>query len=155
MTIPWAYLNKYAATIDALKDYNSMKHILLSYSDDTTEAREHLISVRTPTLTWSAPGSQNPHAEEGKIAFTLDLIDVVTERYQRALEYMAWFQPAWDAIMEEERQILSEFYLREGEYDGKADVIQRLCDKLRIERSAVYRRKDKAVARLALLLYGK
>ena len=152
MTIPWAYLNKCAATISALLDYNSMKHILLPYSDDVAEVREHLTSVHAPTLSWSAPGSVNPHATDGRIARSLDLADVVEDRCQQALEYMAWFQPAWDALSEDERYILSEIYMNDA---NRTDSIMNIGERLHLERAQVYRRKDKAVSRLSLLLYGK
>ena len=152
MTIPWAYLNKCAATISALIDYNSMKHILLSYSDDAAEVRDHLTCVHAPALSWGAPGSVNPHAADGRIARTLDLADVVEDRYQQALEYMAWFQPAWDALSEDERFILSEIYMNDT---NRTDAVISIGERLHLERAQVYRRKDKAVSRLSLLLYGK
>ena len=152
MKIPWAYLNKCAATIDALTDYNSMKHILLSYADDATEVREHLVSVHAPVLSWGAPGVVNPHATDGRIARSLDLADVVEDRYEQALEYMAWFQPAWDALSDDERFILSEIYMNET---NRTEAILSIGERLNLERAQVYRRKDKAVSRLSLLLYGK
>lgn len=153
MKIAWIYLDKKAAAINALKDYASMEHILLSYSDDVAEACEHLTSIHSPVLTKGMTGTLNPRVAEERIVRTLDLIDVVKERYQRALEYMAWFRPAWDVLTDGERHLLSELYLCEDE--TQAEIIQRLCDELCVERAAVYRRKDKAAMRLALLLYGK
>ena len=152
MTIHWTYLNKCAATVSALMDYNSMKHILLSYSDDTVEVREHLSSIYAPTLSWSAPGSVNPHATDGRIARSLDLVDAVEDRYQQALEYMTWFQPAWDALSDDEQLILSEFYMNDT---NRTDAVMNIGERLHLERAQVYRRKDKAVSRLSLLLYGK
>jgi DNA-directed RNA polymerase specialized sigma subunit len=145
-------LNKHSAAIEALKDYDSMKHILLSYSDDKTEVQEHLTSVYTPMLSWSAPGSKNPHAEEGKIALSLDLIDVVKDRYQQALEYMVWFQPAWDALSDDERIILAEIFMKNND---RTEAVLTVGERLHLERAQVYRRKDKAVSCLSLLLYGK
>lgn len=153
MIIPLMYLNKHAATINAIKDYNAMKHILLSYSDNTTELREHLTSVHAPTLSWSAPGTINPRAEEGKIALSLDLMDVVRDRYQKALEYMAWFQPAWDALSGDERFILTEFFMKND--IRKTELISNISERLCLERAQIYRRRESAIAHLSLLLYGK
>lgn len=153
MTIAWMYLDKKAAAISALKDYASMKHILTAYVDDATEVRKHLVSIPTPTLMAGVSREINPHATESHIVRTLDLIDVVKQRYDRAMEYMAWFRPAWDALSEEERLILSVFYQQEDV--SRLEIIQRLGDMLGLEKSAVYTRKDKAACHLALLLYGK
>ena len=153
MTIQWVYLNKDTATIDALKDYCGMKHILLSYSDDVTETQEYLSSIHTPMLSWNAPGLVNPHATDGSIARSLDLIDVLKDRYQQALEYMAWFLPAWNVLSEEERFILSEFFMKDGV--KKTEVISKMIGRLNIERAQVYRQREKAIRHLSLLLYGK
>jgi len=145
-------LNKCAAAVDALKDYNSMKHILLSYSIDATEIQEHLTFIHTPMPSWSAPGSINPHGTDGSIARSLDLADFVEDRYHQALEYMAWFQPAWDALSGDERFILSEFFMSNIK---KTEVIAKMSERLNLERAQIYRQREKAIRRLALLLYGK
>lgn len=66
---------------------------------------------------------------------------------------MAWFNPAWEALTDGERTILTAFYLNDD--SSKAKAVQCLCDTMWLEKTAVYYRKDKAVAHLALLLYGK
>ena len=40
------------------------------------------------------PGKHNPKSGEERLAACLDEIDVLKERYRRALEYMEWFKPA-------------------------------------------------------------
>ena len=64
---------------------------------------------------------------------------------------MNWFKPAWDTLCEEEQIIFSEFYLVTGK---KIDAVENLSDILFCGRSDVYRRKDKAVEHLSILLYG-
>jgi DNA-directed RNA polymerase specialized sigma subunit len=152
MIMPMTKKDKYAETIDALMEYNSMKQILLSYSDDATEVQEHLTSIHTPILSWSSPGSTNPHATDGSIARSLDPIDVVKDRYQHALKYMLWFQPAWDALSDNETFILSEIYMMNA---VKAEAVSRISERLHIERAQVYRRKNKALKRLSFLLFGR
>lgn len=155
MTIPWLYLDKRLAAVNALKDFNSMKRTIDSYEDDWKEARSHLTSVHAPVLTHAprAASGFHPRAAESQMASTLDLMDVIEKRYSQALEYMAWFQPAWDALSKCERDILSAFYLNEE--ISRSEVVQQLCAALGYEKSTVYSRKDKALGHLALLLYGK
>lgn len=95
----------------------------------------------------------NPKAFENRVVSTLHLINVVEERYLHALEYMTWFLPAWEALSEEDRYILSEFF-----FDGsisRAEVVERIGNQLGYEKTAIYTRKDKAVMNLAFLLYGR
>lgn len=110
MTIAWIYLDKRGASIDALKDYTSMEFIIQNQPEELTEVEESLYSVRSSTPT-GMPRAHNPHAVETRLAATLDEIDVLKERYRRALEYMEWFQPAWDSLTDDERFVLTEFYL--------------------------------------------
>jgi hypothetical protein len=152
MTIAWIYLDKRAAVIDALKDYSSMEYIIRNHSDDLDEAAEKLTAMRSSTPT-GIPGTKNPKAGEARLAATLDEIDVLKERYRRALEYMEWFKPAWDALTEDEQFVLSEFYYNED--SRQVDAIGNICDRFHIERSSAYKKKNRALERLTILLYGK
>ena len=152
MKIAWIYLDIKSAAVCALRDFPIMEHIIQTHQDNTRQLRAHLTSVNMPRLS-GLPKKPNPRAAENKIAMTLDLIDVVEEKYYQALEYMAWFCPAWAEMSDEEQLILSAFC----QWDDvtKAEVIQRLGDHLGLEKTAVYTRKDKAASHLGFLLYGK
>jgi hypothetical protein len=152
MTIAWIYLDKRAAVIDALKDYSSMEYIIRNHADDLDEAEEKLTAMRSSAPT-GIPGTKNPKAGEARLAATLDEIDVLKERYRRALEYMEWFKPAWDALTEDEQFVLSEFYHNED--SRQVDAIGNICDRFHIERSSAYKKKNRALERLTILLYGK
>ena len=152
MTIAWIYLDKRTAAIDALKDYASMEYIIQTCPDDLTDVRDRMTAVSSSAPT-GMPRQKNPHSGEARLAASIDEIDVLKERYRRALEYMEWFSPAWDALTEDERFILNECFLRED--ISKTEAILNVGDRLHIERAQVYRRKDKSLDRLALLLYGK
>lgn len=152
MTIAWIYLDKRGAAIDALKDYAGMEYIIKNQPEELAEADDRLLTVRSSVPT-GMPHTPNPHAGEARLAATLDEIDVLKERYRRALEYMEWFQPAWDALSDDERYVLTEFFLREDV--NKTEAIANVCGQLFIERSQAYRKKDKALSHLTLLLYGK
>jgi len=108
MMIAWAYLDKKSAAVDALKDYASMKYIIQNHHCELEEAMERMASIPS-SLPDGQPRAKNPKAGEARLAASLDEIDVLKERYRRALEYMEWFQPAWDALTEDEQFVLSEF----------------------------------------------
>ena len=151
MTIAWIYLDKKTAAVDALKDYASMEYIIQNHPVRLDEANEQMTAAPAASLT-GTPKARNPQAGETRLAATLDEIDVLKERYRSALEYMDWFRPAWDALTDDEQYILTEFFLNEC---TKTDAVKRVSQRLYVERSQVYFRKDKAVSHLALLLYGK
>jgi len=153
MRVGWVYLDKKAAVIRAVKDYNVMERIIQNYNKAIEEARTRMTAAHSPVLSF-APGSSNTLAAgEERIAETIDAISVIEERYNCAVEYMRWFLPAWCALSEVERIILSEFY--QSENISRNVLISNLSCELFIERAQIYRLKDKAVEHLALLLYGR
>lgn len=64
-----------------------------------------------------------------------------------------WFQPAWEALSEEERFVLQEFYLNVEH--KQTEAVLNICERFNIERSSAYNKKNRALQHLALLLYGK
>lgn len=152
MMIAWIYLDKRNAAIDALKDYRSMEFIINDYADNLATAEAKLQSVPSAVISDMPKNRGNPKAGEARLAAAIDEIDVLKERYRRALEYMEWFVPAWNALNEDERFVLTEFYLSE---DLQTKSVLTICHTFHIEKSAAYKRKDVALTRLALLLYGK
>jgi DNA-directed RNA polymerase specialized sigma subunit len=151
MNIVWQYLDKRAAAINALKDYSSMKYIIEHTDEDIANLNEEMTSPASPVLN-GMPSNHDPKAGEKRLIACINEIDVLKERYRQALEYMDWFQPAWDALSEDEQLILTEFFINNI---NKTDAISNIGDKLFLERAQVYRRKEKALNHLALLLYGK
>lgn len=152
MTIAWIYLDKKTAAIDALKDYSSMEYIIQNHPDDVADVRDRMMALPSGVPT-GLPRQKDPHAVETRLASSLDEIDVLKERYRRALEYMEWFRPAWDALTDDERFILTEFFLRDD--ISKMEAMLNIGDHLHLERAQVYRKKDKALEHLTLMLYGK
>ena len=152
MTIAWTYLDKRGAAVDALKDFASMEYIIANHAGDEEVIREDMTAIGSPAL-GGQPSGHNPHAGEARLAAQLDEIDVLKERYRQALEYMAWFRPAWNELTEDERFVLTEFYTTEE--SSQTDAIGNICDRFHIERTSAYKRKGRALARLAVLLYGK
>lgn len=148
--ISWSYLNKRSAAAKAIRDYDSMKFIIEHTDEDIRTAYRDLTSLGSPSFD-GLPGAKNPQAAEEHVVAGLDEIDTMRERYRQAVEYMKWFQPAWDELDEEERYVLTAFFgSRYG--DGAADQVGR---HLSVERSTAYRKKDHALDHLATLLYGR
>ena len=107
--------------------------------------------VRSPQFD-GMPRTHNPQAGEERILKGIEEIDILQERYRQAVEYMDWFKPAWEQLSSEERYVLETFYRDEG---GQTGAVYEICDHFHIERSSAYNRKNRALAKLAVLLYGK
>jgi len=151
MSIIWKYLDKRSATIAAIRDYASMQFIIDHTDEKIREVRERMTSVRSPGFD-GMPHAHDPKAAESKLIKEIDQIDVLKERYRQAVEYMTWFQPAWDELTEDERYVLEVFY---GAPDDMMSPVYAICDKYSIERTSAYNKKNRAVDHLQVLLFGK
>ena len=152
MSIMYKYLDKRAATIAAIKDFDSMRFIISSTDKDITAEREKMTGIGSPKMD-GMPHAYNPSAAEERIAGGIDEIDVLKERYRQAVEYMNWFRPAWEQLTEDERFLLESFYGDVNSYgSGAASYI---AEHFGIEQSSAYKRKNRALDRLTVLLFGK
>lgn len=153
MNIIWQYLDKRNGAISALQDYTSMQYIIDHTDEEIANVSDRMTSLGSPRLSDMPKSPSNPQTNENRIIAGIDEIDVLRERYRQAVEYMDWFQPAWTALSEDERYVLSEFYWKED--DNQTEALYNLCEHFAIERTSVYKKKNRALAKLALLLFGK
>ena len=99
------------------------------------------------------PHAHNPHAGEERIINGIEEIDILKERYRQAVEYMDWFKPAWEQLSEEERYCLEAFYGDGNAYGSSAAAS--IAEYFSIEQSSAYKRKNRALDHLTVLLFGK
>lgn len=134
MSIAWNYLDKRSAAMAALKDYRSMKAILATTAEEIANVRQDMVRIGGMRFEESAHGARNPQAGENQILHGIAESDVLEERKRQAEEFMAWFQPAWDALGEDEKTVLTMFYLSEN---GKTDAIEEISERFCVERSSL------------------
>lgn len=151
MSVIWKYLDKKSAAVSALKDFSSMQFIIDHTDDEIKEAYRKMSGIGGPQLD-GMPHRRDPQAGEERIIKGIDEINVLKERYRQAVEYMAWFKPAWEELTEEERYVLETFYADE---ESRTGAVYDICDRFHIERSSAYNKKNRALWKLVTLLYGK
>jgi DNA-directed RNA polymerase specialized sigma subunit len=125
---------------------------------EEVEAQEdYLEELRRQTISSpnmdGMPHAHNPAAAEDRIVNGIDEIDILKERYRQAVEYMSWFKPAWEQLTEDERYILESFYGSEGSYGS--NTVSYIAEYLGVEQTTAYKRKNRALDRLTVLLFGK
>lgn len=119
----------------------------------SSKVQNHMIGVGGIQYSDMPRGPHNPTAGENRILKGIEEIDVLKERYRQAVEFMEWFQPAWNTLSDEEQVVLELFYISG---DGnQTDAVLAICERFYIERSSAYKKKDRALTHLAVLLYGK
>ena len=149
--IPWTYLDKTNATVKALKDYSKMKHIIDFTDDEIRQVEEQMAGVGSMKID-GMPRNPDPQAGEERMITGMKQIDVLKERLRQAEEYMAWFQPCWDALSDDDRFVLECFYSNSKYGAGAADVI---AEHFFIEQASAHRKKIRALDNLTTLLYGR
>ena len=152
MSIMWKYLDKRSATIAAIKDYDSMQFIINSTDDEIKRTYEKMTSIGSPK--WDGmPRTHNPQAGEERILAGIAEIDILKERYRQAVEYMDWFKPAWEQLSDDDQYCLETFYGDGNTYGSSAAYY--IAEYLHIEQPTAYKRKNRALDRLTVLLFGK
>ena len=152
MNIIWRYLDKRSATIAAVKDYDAMKFIIDNTDDEVLEVRDKMTGVGSPN--WDGmPHAHNPSAGEDRILKGIEEIDILKERYRQAVEYMEWFQPAWDELSEDEQYVLEVFYQDENSYGSYA--AETVAEHFGNEHTSAHKKKNRALDHLTVLLFGK
>ena len=152
MSIMWKYLDKRSAAIAAIKDYDSMQFIIRSTDDEIRKAYDKMSSLGSPK--WDGmPRTHNPQANEDRILNGIEEIDILKERYRQAVEYMDWFKPAWEQLTDDERYCLETFYGDDNNYGSSAAY--HIAEYFSIEQTSAYKRKNRALDHLTVLLFGK
>ncbi|TRX47085.1 hypothetical protein FNY88_10905 [Corynebacterium guaraldiae] len=151
MHVMTKYLDTRKAAIAALCDFALMEHAADHTHHVADELRTGLASPASPRLDGTPPG-RDSHSGEARLAATLDKIDLIAERQREARQYMDWFLPAWEVLSEDDRFILETFFLGDGSQEERVQVI---ADRYYIEKDSVYRRKNRALDRFAIALYGR
>lgn len=64
MNTAWLYLDKRNAVIHALKDYESMHHIIQTAPAEMTAAQDRMTGIGSPALSGMPKGPHDPHAAE-------------------------------------------------------------------------------------------
>lgn len=138
---------KYEA-IEKLKQYEAKKQALRSIPEEISRLELAMGSIRSAT----ADGTPVVGGGSGREDMMLSNI-VHREELKRALEQARKWVDLVDAglkiLDEDERLVLDRFYINPAK--GNVD---RLCYELGLEQATVYRRREKALHRFTLSMYG-
>ena len=78
MSIMYKYLDKRAAAIAAIKDYDSMQFIIKHTDEEIKAERDKMVSVGSPK--WDGmPHTPNPNATEERILNGIEEIDILKD----------------------------------------------------------------------------
>ena len=131
-----------------LRNYAACRRALTAIPLMIEENRYRREGVRSARVDGRAV-SGGTNGREEMLVSSLDRQQALEQRLAMTKAYVAGVEAALDALTEEEKLILDRFYIHPAR--GNAG---RLCEELCMERANVYRRKDQALRRFTMALYG-
>lgn len=141
-------MNWKSEAVDKLRQYEAKKLSLVNIPLEISRLESAARGVR------SAASDGTPVSGGGSGREDMLLSNIVhREELERSLEqakkWVALVDAALAILSTEERLLLERFYVH-----PERGSVDRLCEELRCEKATVYRRRDKAIHRFTLALYG-
>lgn len=135
-------------TIEKLKEYTARKNAVLSIPEEITRLEEAVYGLRAVSAD-VMPRSGGENTQEDKLLSNIVHRQELERRLADTQIWLATVDRALDLLAREDRLILERFYI----HPAKGNV-DRLCEELAIEKAGIYKRKDKALRRLTIAIYG-
>lgn len=133
---------------ERLRTYALRKQALTALPQQIREAQLYRESIQA-TRTDGAAVSGGASVQEDRLLGSLAYQEELERRLAVTEAYVSGIEAALQALTEEEQLVLDRFYIHPQR--GNAD---KLCEELCVERASVYRRKDQALRRFTMALYG-
>ena len=134
--------------IDKLKNYEAHKQALECLPKEIRRLESAYTGIRSAT-TDGTPISGGGNTREDSMLSNIVHRDELKRRLKEARLWVAQVDKALSVLDDEERLVLDRFYI----HRAKGNVGE-LCERLNLEKTAVYDRRDKALRRFTIALYG-
>ena len=134
--------------IEKLKEYTARKNAITSIPEEIKRLEEDAQRIRAAS-TDATPVQGGGSAREDMLLSNIVHREELQRRLSDALRWVEIVDGGLAVLSDEDRLVLERFYIHPMR--GNVD---RLCDDLAIEKAAVYKRKEKALRRFTVALYG-
>lgn len=134
--------------VEKLKDYEAKENCITSIPEEIRQLKAQYSAIRSATADGS-PVSGGGAGREDMMLSNIVKREELARTLRQAAQWVRLVDAALEILTPEERLILDRFYI----HPAKGNV-DRLCGELGVEVAAVYRRKDAALRRFTLCLYG-
>ena len=134
--------------IEKLKEYTARKNALESIPEEIKRLEEDAQRIRAAS-TDATPVQGGGSAREDMLLTNIVHREELQRRLSDAQRWVDIVDGGLAVLTDDDRLVLDRFYIHPMR--GNVD---RLCDDLAIEKAAVYKRKEKALRRFTVALYG-
>lgn len=134
--------------IEKLKEYTARKNAITSIPEEIKRLEEDAQRIRAAS-TDATPVQGGGSGREDMLLSNIVHREELQRRLSDARRWVKIVDDGLAVLSEEDRLVLDRFYIHPMR--GNVD---RLCDELAVEKAAVYKRKEKALRRFTVALYG-
>ena len=134
--------------IEKLRNYEAHKQALESLPKEIRRLESAYTGIRSAT-TDGTPVSGGSSTREDAMLSNIVHRDELKRRLKEARLWVSIVDKALDILTDEEQILLDRFYIHQAK-----GAIEALCGRLNIEKATVYRRRDNALRRFTIALYG-
>ena len=133
---------------DTLREYEARHRALGNIPAEIRRLEMEYTAIRS-TMADGMPRSGQPGRREDAMLNNIALREELGLRLEETRQWVAVVEDGLASLEPEERLILEQFYVHR-----EHGHVERLMDRLNVESKAVYKKKDKALRRFTLALYG-
>lgn len=144
----WFYMNWKSEAVEKLRDYEARKASIASIPGEIRALKEQYGAIRSSTSD-GTPVTGGGSGREDMLLSNIVKREELARSLRQAVSWVRLVDAGLEILSQEERLILDRFYI----HPAKGNV-DRLCEELGLERTAVYSRKDKALRHFTICLYG-
>ena len=140
-------MNWKTEAIDRLRRYDSMKAAAVNMAEELKELSESITSIKS-AMTDSVAVKKSTEFNE-KLLNDLAKREEMVAALRSAKSWLKVTNRALNVLKPEEKLVLYRMYI-----SRERGALDRLCEELECEVSTVYRRRDDALRRFTMALYG-
>lgn len=141
-------MNWKTEAIDKLRQYEARKNALQSIPRELESLRSARRNIRSATAD-STPTRGGGNGREDAMLSSIVKEQELERSLKTAREWVVAVESGLAILSKEERLVLDRFYISPAK--GNVD---RLCEELHVEKTQVYARKDAAIWKFTIALYG-
>ena len=142
-------MNWKAEAVEKLRKYDAMRQAALNLPEEIERLEQEACSIRG-ARTDGTPVKGGSSRREDALINNLAQRQELTWSLHQAQSWLRVTDRALGALAPDEKLILHRLYIC-----PERGAIGRLCGELGLEQSSVYRKRDKALRRFTLALYGE
>lgn len=135
--------------VDKLKNYEAHKLALESLPKEIKRLESSFAGIRSATTDGTPVSGGGGSTREDVMLSNIVHRDELKRRLKEARLWVSMVDKALAVLSDEEKMVLDRFYIHQAK-----GAIEDLCGRLNIEKATVYRRRDNALRRFTIALYG-